>query len=81
MASHYRGSIAKGLKQFDNSSKSRQIYEDIAWAGLMGSGKIDPTTGLPTKPVKAWENLSKMERLKIINLINNYNKNGSKNCK
>lgn len=80
MAAHYRSTIVEVLKKFE-PRLSNQTYEALAWVGLMGSGKIDPTTGLPTKPVKAWGNLSKMERLKIINLINNYNKNGSKNCK
>ncbi len=34
MASHYRGTIAEIIEEFDHSIKPRQIYEDIAWVGL-----------------------------------------------
>lgn len=34
MSQHYRNTIADIAQEFDNSSLSRQVYEDIAWAGL-----------------------------------------------
>jgi len=71
MAEHYRGVIVEALKEFDNSYDS-EVYEALAWRGLMGSGVIDQNTGLPPNPVVAWENLSQQDRLVILTEYNGF---------
>lgn len=48
------------------------FYNALAWIGLMGTGLLDKTTGLTPNPTKAWVNVSQVERLKIINIRNNF---------
>lgn len=57
--------------EFDNSHPS-ELYEALAWVGLMGNGTIDETTGLPPEPTLSWQNLSQQERLDIIQLIKDF---------
>src|SRR5690606_16006116 len=60
IAAYYREVIVEGLKEFDNSSNADQLYEDLAWEGLIYSN--DPT----------WSSLSSSEKTRIKNVINNY---------
>lgn len=71
MAQHYRQIIVQVLKQFDNTQTS-ETYDALSWIGLMGNGSLDKATGLTTNPTKAWANVSQAERLKIINIRNNF---------
>ena len=72
MAQHYTDIIADAIQQFDNFSHDRQIYEDIAWAGLR---KLeDGTTST------AWNNLSDLEKNRILKNLSNYFFNGPSNC-
>ena len=72
MAQHYRSTIADIIEQFDNSSKNRQIYEDIAWAGLRVLE--DDMNSV------AWNNLSGVEQQRIIRNLTNFFHNGTSNC-
>lgn len=72
MAEHYRSTIADIIEQFDNSSKNRQIYEDIAWAGLRVLE--DDMNSV------AWNNLSGVEQQRIIRNLTNFFHNGTSNC-
>ncbi|EIJ38658.1 hypothetical protein JoomaDRAFT_1646 [Galbibacter orientalis DSM 19592] len=73
MAQHYRNTIADIVQQFDNNRLSRQIYVDIAWAGL----RILEDR----KESDAWSNLSPSEQNRVLlNLKNNFF-NGISNCK
>ena len=72
MAQHYRSTIADIIEQFDNSSKNRQIYEDIAWAGLRVLE--DDMNSV------AWNNLSGEEQQRIIRNLTNFFHNGTSNC-
>jgi len=78
MAQHYRDIISDFLMQFD-SNLSQGEADAIAWVGLMGSGQIDNSTGLPSNPTVAWGNLGQQERIAILNLITSYN-NNNLNC-
>jgi len=78
MAQHYRGIIIDVLMEYDNSY-SNNIYEALSWVGLMGSGPVNQSTGLPPNPTVAWENLSQQERLSIINVYNDFKANNP-NC-
>jgi hypothetical protein len=80
MAAHYRNTIVEVMKNFE-AGLSNDVYNSLAWAGLMGKGIIDPKTGLTEKPTKAWKDLTKSKRLDIINKIKTFNNNGNKNCK
>lgn len=67
------------MQEFD-PSQTDEVYEAIAWAGLMGSGNpIDNVTGLPPYPTVAWSNVSQQDRLQIINTYNNF-KNSNPPC-
>jgi len=66
MANHYLNIIEQGLRQY-NGAFSNEIYEALAWRGLMGSGAIDQNTGLPPNPVVTWENLPQQVRIDLIN--------------
>jgi len=76
MASHYRGIIADIAQTFDNSF-DRQVYEDIAWAGLRIIN--NPETGGSETSI-AWDNLSPQEKSRVISNISNYFHNGAKDC-
>ncbi|GAA4891048.1 hypothetical protein GCM10023311_14200 [Flaviramulus aquimarinus] len=73
MASHYRGTIADILEEFDNSDKSRQVYEDLSWVGLriLENG----VTSI------AWDSLIKSEKDRVLSNFNTYFFNGTSNCK
>lgn len=79
MAAHYRNIIQNMLAEFQ-PGLSQNIYEALAWVGLIGRGPIDSITGLPTNPTSAWSNLSQTERLTILNTISNFNNNGNEDC-
>ncbi len=72
MAQHYRSTIADIAQQYDNNRFPRQIYEDLAWAGLR---EIDKNVNSI-----AWNKLptTEQERIKL-NIINLFH-NGTKNC-
>lgn len=72
MAEHYRNIIVQALKDYDNNSHSDQFYNALAWTGLMGEGDIDASTGLPTNPTIAWQNISQTERLQILSTIHTF---------
>ena len=78
MAQHYRGIIENALREFD-SSQSDEVYESLAWTGLMGTGSMNPTTGLLDNSTVAWSGLTNLERLSIVATRNNFN-NSNSNC-
>ncbi|QEE50177.1 hypothetical protein FUA48_11485 [Flavobacterium alkalisoli] len=78
MAQHYRDIIIQVLKEFDNT-QSEDVYEAIAWVGLMGEGTFNAQTGLPQNPTVAWQNIPQAERLQILATYNNY-KNSNPSC-
>lgn len=86
MASHYRDIIKAALKEYDDSH-TQDIYNALAWKGLMGGGEeaiIDQFTGLVVNSqtgenfsTVAWNNLTANERLGIIYVQNNFNSNSN----
>lgn len=72
MAQHYISTIADIAQEFDNSNLSRQVYEDIAWAGLRVLEDMNNSV--------AWDNLSPTEQQRITNNLSNTFINGSSNC-
>lgn len=78
MADHYRATIAKGLKQFDNGQHSDAYYNALAWEGLSeikdknGDGSLIYT--------EAWKKLTDSEQATILQTITNEKANGNKNC-
>ena len=78
MAAHYRGSIAKGLKQFDNGQHSDAFYNALAWEGL---SEVKDLNGNQDRIyTEAWKKLSPSEQKSVLDIITNHKKNGSKNC-
>jgi len=73
MAQHYRSTIADIAQQFDDNNHSRQVYEDIAWAGLRILEDM--------KNSVAWDNISTSEKERVMDNLKNIFKNGSSNCK
>ncbi|AWG24748.1 hypothetical protein [Flavobacterium kingsejongi] len=71
MAQHYRNVIVQFLQEF-RPGLSNEIYQMLAWVGLMGEGEISDSTGLPPNPTVAWQNIPQTERIQIINSIKNY---------
>ena len=76
MAQHYLNIIIEVLEQYD-STQSDEVYESIAWIGLMGQGIINSATGLPLNPTIAWQNIPQTQRLQILNTYNNFKNNNS----
>ena len=72
MAQHYVSTIADIVEEFDNSSKPREVYESIAWAGLRVLEDLNNSI--------AWDNLSQQEQQTITNNQNTYFHNGSSQC-
>ena len=72
MAQHYVSTIADIVEEFDNSSKPREVYESIAWAGLRVLEDLNNSI--------AWDNLSQQEQQTITNNLNTYFHNGSSQC-
>lgn len=79
MAQHYREIISNALKEFDNNQHPQDVYDSLAWAGLMGEGTINMQTGLTSNPTVAWQNLSQTQRLNILNTIETFESNNT-NC-
>ena len=78
MAAHYRGTIAKGLKQFDNGRHSDAFYDALAWEGL---SEVKDLNGNQDRVyTEAWKKLSPSEQKSVLDIITNHKKNGSKNC-
>ncbi|MFZ3575828.1 hypothetical protein [Tenacibaculum finnmarkense] len=77
MAAHYIGTIAKGLKQYDNAEHSNQYYNDLAWNGLY---KISNGANNPPIFTDAWNTLTPSEKTRIKNTISSEHTNGSKIC-
>lgn len=65
MAQHYRSIITQAIKEYSNNQYSQDIYDALAWAGLMNT--------------IAWNNLSLSEKNQIIQTINNF-ENNNPNC-
>ncbi|MFW0737871.1 hypothetical protein [Flavobacterium sp. T12S277] len=59
------------LKQYDNT-QAEDVYTAIAWSGLMGKDEPNAITGLPPQPTAAWVNISKTERVRLINIYKNF---------
>ncbi len=75
MASHFRDVIKSALREFD-PTQPEEIYDSLSWTGLMGSGVINGTTGLPPSPTLAWLSIPQSERLQILsNIIDFINSN------
>jgi len=72
MAQHYRDIIIQVMQQFDNSH-TPAFYNALSWSGLMGTGVVNSSTGLPPSPTVAWSNTPLAERLQIISTINSFN--------
>ncbi|WP_157495106.1 hypothetical protein [Flavobacterium sp. KJJ] len=70
--------IVSVLKEYDNT-QSEDVYIAIAWWGLMGAGEPNLLTGLPPQPTVAWTNLPQTERVRLINIYNNF-KNTNAPC-
>jgi hypothetical protein len=78
MAAHYRKTIAKGLKQFDKSQHSDEFYNALAWEGL--SEIKDKNGNNDLIYTEAWKKLISAQQKKVLDIIINHKKNGSKNC-
>ncbi|HET8803214.1 MAG TPA: hypothetical protein VFM72_01450 [Aequorivita sp.] len=72
MAQHYIEVIADAIEEFDNFQFSRQVYEDISWAGLRELEDLNNSI--------AWDNLSPADQQRILNNMNQYFFNGTSNC-
>lgn len=72
IASHYRGTIADVIQQFDNNRLPRSTYESVTWLGLGKLGGALTTV--------AWDNLSPAEQTAITNLINENLYKGPSTC-
>ena len=46
------------LRQFE-PRHPQSVYKALGWDGLMGSGQLNATTGLPPNPTVVWRSLSK----------------------
>ena len=75
MANYYRTAMVDGLKEFAASigeSHTNQFYEDFVWNGLLET--------------KAWEkqyadpNYAASEKIRIKNVISNYEASGNNEC-
>jgi len=78
MADFYRGTIAKGIKKYDNGQHSEQFYNDMAWEGL---ANIKDANGHQNQIyTEAWKKLTPTEKTRILNTIINHKKNGNKTC-
>jgi len=73
MATHYRGSIADILKEFDNNQHSNQFYLDLAWEGLIYEQG--------DKAIYIWTSQPQDEKDRIKKVIKDYIENfKNENC-
>ncbi|MGS2738896.1 hypothetical protein [Sinomicrobium sp. M5D2P17] len=78
MADHYRATITKGLKQYDNAQHSDAFYNALAWEGL---AEIKDRNGNNSMIyTEAWKGLSLSEQQEVLQTIANEKQNGSKTC-
>ncbi|MFI0431210.1 hypothetical protein [Mariniflexile sp. HMF6888] len=78
MAEYYRGTIAEGLKQFDNGQHSDGFYDALAWEGL---SEIKDLNGNQDKIfTEAWKELSPSEQQEVLDTISSEKQNGNKTC-
>jgi hypothetical protein len=59
------------LKQYYNT-RTEEVYNALAWIGLMGTGEPDNNTGLPPQPTVAWVNVDPAVRVQILATFNNF---------
>ncbi|MBL4887707.1 MAG: hypothetical protein JKZ03_04525 [Flavobacteriaceae bacterium] len=78
MAAFYRGTIAKGLKQFDNGQHSDIFYNALAWEGL--SEIKDANNNHELIYTEAWKKLTLAEQTAILQIITDEKASGSKEC-
>ena len=78
MASFYRGTITKGLKQFDNAQHPDTFYIALAWEGL--SEIMDKNGNNSIIYTEAWKKLPLAEQQIILQTITNEKNNGKKSC-
>ncbi|TDE01365.1 hypothetical protein [Flavobacterium sandaracinum] len=76
MAQLSRNIITDVMKQFD-SSQSEDVYNALAWIGLMGEGEPNPLTGLPPQPTAAWAAIPQVERVKILKIYFDFIENNT----
>ncbi|MFE3869588.1 hypothetical protein ACFX5E_16115 [Flavobacterium sp. LS2P90] len=76
MAQLSRNIITDVMKQFD-SSQSVDVYNALAWIGLMGEGEPNPLTGLPPQPTAAWAAIPQVERVKILKIYFDFIENNT----
>lgn len=74
MAAHYRDIIKDAIKEFEDSF-DEEIYEALAWVGLMGSGLVNEETGLPPSPTVVWSQLDQALRITIYNTVKSFKDN------
>lgn len=78
MATNYRSTIAKGLKQFDNGQHSDAFYHALAWEGL---SEVKDLNGNQDKIyTEAWKKLSSNEQQEVLDIIAAEKQNGNKTC-
>ncbi len=72
MAQHYRKTIADIIEVFDNQRLSREIYDDVSWAGLRTLEDMNQSV--------AWSSLSSLEQRRVLINMNRHFFNGPSNC-
>ncbi|MFV8838243.1 hypothetical protein [Salinimicrobium soli] len=86
ISQHYRSIIVSAISEYDNHQHSSELYEALAWTGLMGKGQYDPETGLYENSTEAWKNLdpdpavAAQKRIAIRNMIVNFKAKTSNKC-
>ena len=76
MAQLSRKIITDVMKQFD-SSQSDDVYNALAWIGLIGEGEPNPLTGLPPQPTAAWVAIPQAERVRILKIYFDFIENNT----
>ncbi|NRT13086.1 hypothetical protein [Flavobacterium sp. 14A] len=77
MAQLSRDLIIQTMKQFDNT-QSNDVYNALAWIGLMGGGEPNELIGLPPQPTAAWSATPQAERIRKLDIYRNFIKNNPK---
>ena len=78
MASYYRSTIAKGLKQFDKAQHSDEFYDALAWEGL--ANIVDKNGNKDKIYTEAWKKLTQTEKDRVKKIVKNEKENGNKIC-